>query len=187
MEYKPDKKTGKAWVMLGFLTAIAVLFWLIDFLGWGFRAINQLGMIGALVAIILTVNRYILNDYVYAINEHGYFTVVRVYGKSRKILADIRISASDRLVKSGEDLSRFGTIKRKENFTVSAFPTSTYLYIFRTGRDVCAMVLECEKDVAERIMQAIDDYGAINDAQNQQDEESYGDDRDGGNGGDSPD
>lgn len=168
MEYKPDKKTGKVWVVLGFLTGIAVLFWLVDFLGWGYPAVNQLGLISMVVAVILVVNRYILNDYVYAINEHGYFTVVRVYGKNRRILADVRISASDRLIRSGEDLTRFGAIKRKENFSASIFPKSTYLYIFQTGGDRCAMVLECGEDVAERIRKAIDYYGAINDAESEE-------------------
>ncbi len=184
MEYKPEKKTGKVWAVLGFLTAIALLFWLTDFLGWGFPVVNQLGLIGSAVAIILIVCRYILNDYVYAINEHGYFTVVRVYGRNRRVLADIRISAADRLVSAGEDLSRYGPIRRKENFSISIFPKSTYLYIFQSGGAVCAMVLECGEEVAARIRQAIEYYGAINDANQDESEEddSPNDDADSGQG-----
>ncbi len=171
MEYKPNKKTGKTWVVLGFITGIAFLFWLLCFLGWGYLAINQLGLMVMMVADILIVSRHILNDYVYAINEQGYITVVRVYGKNRRILADIQISASDRIVSSKEDLSKYGRIDQKENFSISLFPDSTYYYIFMSGGKRCAMVLECGEDVAERFRQAILQYGAINDAKNENNED----------------
>lgn len=175
MEYKPNKKTGKTWVVLAFLTSIAILFWLLGFLGWGYLALNQLGLMAMMVADILIVSRHILNDYVYAINEQGYLTVVRVYGKNRRFLADIRISASDRIVSAREDLSKYGKIDRKENFSVSLFPTSTYYYLFQSGGKRCAIILECEADVAELIGRAIAHYGAINDAQNEDDGEDSGD------------
>lgn len=167
MEYKPNKKTRKTWVVLGFVTGIAMLFWLFGFLGWGILAVNQLGMIAMLVADILIVSRYILNDYVYAINEQGYFTVVRVYGKNRRFLADVRISSADQIVSSKKDLSKYGRIDQKENFCASLYPDSTYYYLFKSGGKQCAMVLECGEDVAVLIRQAIRRYGAINDAKNE--------------------
>ncbi|MGM9636469.1 MAG: hypothetical protein ACI3YK_00625 [Eubacteriales bacterium] len=171
MQYKPNKNTKNAWVVVGFLSTMAFLFWLFGVLKWGYSVVNQSGLMIMAVADVLVIIRYLLNDYVYSINENGYFTVTRVTAKSNKLLADIRISADDRIVPGKKDMSEYGAIRKKENFAVSLFPKQTYYYLFRSGKDQDALILECGEDVAELIRQAIDTYGKMRGDEYEKDED----------------
>lgn len=182
MQYKPHKNTKNAWIVVGFLTTMAFLFWLFGALKWGYSVVNQTGLMVTVVADLLVAIRYLINDYVYSINEEGYFTVHRVTAKSNKLLADIRITAGDRIVPGKKDMSEYGAINRKENFAVSLFPKQTYYYIFKTKSGQDAMILECGEDVAELIGQAIEKYGRMRRDEDEENEYGEKDENDEGEG-----
>ena len=165
LNYQPEKIRKNAWIVFGFISSIAVMFYVFSLFGLGVKWINQLALALVLVVDIMYLIRYLLYDYVYVINEHGYFTVTRVYGKNNRLLADIKITRGDVIIKydTNTDLSRYGRIEKKENFCSSAFPLSKYIYIFSSGGAKNAFVIECGEDTAKIIADAIEKFGSEND------------------------
>lgn len=161
LSYTPNKIRKNAWMVFGFISSIAVIFYVFSLFSIGLVWLNQLFLVVALTADLLFLMRYILYDYVYTINEHGFFSVRRIYGKNNRLLVDLQISRGDVIVKydSDTDLSRFGRISRKENYCSSAFPLEKYIYIFNSGDKKQAIIIECGADTAEVIANAIEIFG----------------------------
>ncbi len=162
LSYKPDKIKKNAWIVFGIISAIAIIIYVFVLFNIGIKYLNELLLALTLMADVLFLIRYLLYDYVYTINESGYFTVTRVYGKNNHLLADIRISRGDVILpyEKGADLSRYGSVMKKENFCSSAFPKSRYIYIFKSGDHKDAFILECGEDTAKKIALAIDYFGS---------------------------
>lgn len=171
MQYQPHKITRNSWIILALLTTALLLFWAFGLLKWGYAIVNQAGIMITAVADILVLNRYILNDYVYSINENGYFTVHRVFGRSSKLLADIRISVADRILPLDRQSADYKNCYRRENFAPSMFPKECYLYLFRSGDRQEGMILECTADVAQRIEDAIRTLGSRPEGEEEDDSE----------------
>lgn len=161
LSYTPNKIRKNAWMVFGFISSIAVIFYVFSLFSIGLVWLNQLFLVVALTADLLFLMRYILYDYVYTINEHGFFSVRRIYGKNNRLLVDLQISRGDVIVKYDRDtdLSRFGRISRKENYCSSAFPLEKYIYIFNSGETKQAIIIECGADTAEVIAHAIEIFG----------------------------
>ena len=161
LNYKPDKIKKNAWIVFGIISAIAIIVYVFVLFDIGIKYLNELLLALTLMADVLYLIRYLLYDYVYTINESGYLTVTRVYGKNNHLLADIKISRGDVIVPydKSTDLSRYGSVMKKENFCSSAFPKSRYIYIFRSGDHKDAFILECGEDTAKKIALAIEYFG----------------------------
>lgn len=162
LNYQPNKIRKNAWIVFGFISSIAVIFYVFSLFSIGIKWVDQLFLALTLTADLLFLMRYILYDYVYTINEHGYLAVRRIYGKNNRLLADIKISRGDVILKydRSTDLSRYGRVSRKENFCTSAFPLERYIYIFNSGEGKQAILLECGADTAEVIAHAIEIFGS---------------------------
>lgn len=162
LNYQPNKIRKNAWIVFGFISSIAVIFYVFSLFSIGIKWVDQLLLALTLTVDLLFLMRYILYDYVYTINEHGYLTVTRVYGKNNRMLADVKLSRGDVILKyeRGVDLSRYGSISKKENFCTSAFPVERYIYIFSSGGEKQAFLLECGADTAEIIAQAIEMFSS---------------------------
>jgi hypothetical protein len=171
MQYKPNKNTQPAWILLGISTSLAILFYVLGAFSLGILWINQLFMLLFLVLSTLILVRYVLVDYVYCVNENGYLTVTRVYGKNTRIVADIRMSASDELLTKKEFEKQKEKIDRLENFCLSIRAKTVYYYVFSNKTERNALLLECQPDVADFIARAIEIFGPEHDQadQNQDD------------------
>lgn len=165
LNYIPNKIRKNAWMVFGFISSIAVIFYVFSLFSIGLVWLNQLFLAVTLTADLLFLMRYILYDYVYTINEHGFFSIRRIYGKNNRLLVDLQISRGDVIIKYDRDtdLSRYGKISRKENYCSSAFPLEKYIYIFSSGGAKQAIIIECGADTAEIIAQAIEIFSSQKD------------------------
>ncbi|MBO4355794.1 MAG: hypothetical protein J5850_02945, partial [Clostridia bacterium] len=147
MEYKPRKNRKNGIVITISLLIISFIFYLSLALDWGIRIVNQVGMIVTAAIGIFVLSRYVLTDYVYKINENGYLTIHRVYGRSTRLLADIKISQTDRVVIGKKEISGLGKIDIKENYSSSLFPESVNDYLYYSGGKKVLLVLEGGQDL----------------------------------------
>lgn len=157
MQYKPHRKLKPLVVITFVLMVIALIFWILTYLQVGPRALNQLGTLVFLTAMIFLLVRYALTDFIYQLpDEENRLTIKTVRGKLPRTAAEIPLQKTDRLLPYAKDLCKKEGIRRQENFCVSLFPEESYLYVTVLNGERTAIRLECRQDVAERIAARIE-------------------------------
>ncbi|MBQ8382527.1 MAG: hypothetical protein IJX47_04900 [Clostridia bacterium] len=157
MQYTPHRKLKPLIVICFPLLVITLIFWILSYLNVGPKAVNQLGMLITLTALVYLLVRYALTEYVYQLPDEGnIFTVTKVGGKLPRTVADIRLSRGDRVVLFEKDIRKKEGIERMENYCVSLFPEESWLFLTRIDGRKVALRLECRADVAGRIRARIE-------------------------------
>lgn len=159
MEFKPSKIKRDGIIITFVLFISAFIFYILLAFDVGFSIVNQIGMVVLFTCAIIILIRFVLVDFVYKINEDGYLTIHRVYGRNSKMLADIKISADDSAVLGKSEIDKRGKPDVKENFASSMFPQSVIGYYFMSGGKRHLIILEGGRDLFEVLKEAIEKYG----------------------------
>lgn len=157
MQYNPHRKL-KPLAVIGFvLLTVALIFWILTYLRVGPHALNQLGTVIFLSALIYLLVRYAFTDFIYQLpDEENRLTIKTVRGKLPRTAAEIPMQKTDRIVPYEKELCKKEGIRKQENFCVSLFPEESYLYLTTLNGEKIAIRLECRQDVAERIRERIE-------------------------------
>lgn len=157
MQYKPHRKLKPLVVISFVLMVITLIFWILTYLRVGPHALNQLGTVVFLTALIFLLVRYALTDFIYQLpDEENRLTVKTVRGRLPRTAAELPLQKGDRILPYTKELCKKEGIRRRENFCVSLFPEESYLYITVQSGEKIAIRLECRQDVAERIRERIE-------------------------------
>lgn len=157
MQYKPHRKLKPLVIICFVLLVITLIFWILTYLKVGPLALNQLGVLVFLTALIFLLVRFALTDFIYQLpEEENRLTIKTVRGKLPRTAAEVILRKIDRIVPYEKDIPKKEGIRRTENFCVSLFPEESYLYITFLDGKKTALRLECREDIARLIRARIE-------------------------------
>ena len=161
MQYKVKKNTKIPYAVAIVSACLSVAFLYTGSFGLGNVMMQQVMMLACATFAVYVLIRYVLTDHVYVISDERPYTleIVRVCGKNPKPMASFEMSFDDELfLQNKEDESQKNVkIKKKENFCSNMFPKERYLYIVNTENGRVACYLELEKDVAQILINRIEE------------------------------
>jgi hypothetical protein len=160
MIYRSQRQTKAALVLTVLLLAVAAVCGVISGLGFGWKSLWQILMMGALVAVIQITQRYLLSDYEYILDPiedvltHNRLTVIRIVGERRTSVFTVPLSSLTEVIpyRKGESLKEtYGTPAQRMDFCPDLFPSGSYLLLFESNGDLTAVRLQCDAAFAEEL------------------------------------
>lgn len=152
MQYKPHRNFRHVAIIGVVLIAIAAVFLAMANFKLGFVAINELGAILTVTALLYLLIRYAMTDFVYILPETGaHFTVKKLRGNLPQTAAEVDLTPDCKIVPYSKANYRKEKAAYMENYCVSLCPAQSYLLFVTLENRKIALRLECKQDVADLI------------------------------------